>query len=104
MDTKNQENNQGNNLGNGQGNNQGNNQGNGQGNTPSPPSRPGSPPPNDDNGSDHDHDCPPEPCVPHEFDMTLEIKPIVRLCIAKPDVKIKRNNALCICTPCKDKP
>ena len=82
------------------------------------PSRPGTPP-NDngsdhssdngsdhssDNGSDHGHKCPPEPCVPHEFDMTVELKPVVKLCIAKPDVKIKRNNAVCICTPCKDKP
>ena len=96
--------------------NQGNGQGNGKGNGNTPlvdpavivspvPSRPGTPPSDNgsDNGSDHDHKCPPEPCVPHEFDMTVEIKPVVKLCIAKPDVKIKRNNAVCICTPCKDK-
>ena len=96
-----------NNQVNGNGNGGNGNQGNGGGTKPpsQPPSRPGSPSPsNDDNEShhsNHDHDCPPEPCFPHEFDMTLEIKPIVNLCIAKPYVKIKRNNAICICTPCK---
>jgi len=101
----------------GNGNGQGN--GNGKGNGNPPPNDDngnGNPPPNDDsgsdngsdsgsdNGSDHDHKCPPEPCVPHEFDMTVEIRPVVKLCIAKPDVKIKQNNAVCKCTPCKDKP
>jgi hypothetical protein len=46
-----------------------------------------------------DDECPPEPCVPHEFDMTLEIKPNVKLCIGKPNVTVK-NHAVCICTPC----
>ena len=48
-------------------------------------------------------DCKPEPCVPTKFDMTLEILPVVTLCISKPTVKVK-NNAICICKPCKPKP
>jgi hypothetical protein len=34
--------------------------------------------------------------------MTLEIKPVIKLCISKPDVYVK-NNAVCICAPCVKK-
>lgn len=47
-------------------------------------------------------DCKPEPCVPTPFDMTLEILPIVTLCVQKPVIKVK-NNAICICKPCEKK-
>ena len=63
--------------------------------TPTPTPAPAPPTPADD-------DCVPEPCVPTTFDMTLELKPVVKLCIDKPDVYIK-NNAICICTPCSKK-
>lgn len=45
-------------------------------------------------------DCKPEPCVPTPVDVTLEILPVITLCVQKPFVKIK-NNAVCICKPCK---
>jgi len=48
-------------------------------------------------------DCKPEPCIPTPVDMTLEILPVVTLCVQKPFIKIK-NNAVCICKPCKKPP
>jgi hypothetical protein len=48
-------------------------------------------------------ECKPEPCVPTPVDMTLEILPVVTLCVQKPFIKIK-NNAVCICKPCKSAP
>lgn len=45
-------------------------------------------------------ECKPEPCVPTPVDITLEILPVVTLCVQKPFIKIK-NNAVCICKPCK---
>jgi hypothetical protein len=47
-------------------------------------------------------ECEPEPCVPTEVPITLEIAPIIKLCVDKPTVFLK-NNAECICTPCKEK-
>lgn len=52
---------------------------------------------------DYDACCEPEPCVPTEVDISLEIKPVIKLCVSKPLIKLK-NNAVCICTPCKPKP
>lgn len=46
------------------------------------------------------HVCPPEPCEPILVPMNLEIKPDITLCIDKPKITLK-NNAVCICTPCK---
>ena len=48
-------------------------------------------------------DCEPEPCVPTPVDITLELAPVIKLCIQKPFIKIK-NNAVCICKPCKKPP
>ena len=47
-------------------------------------------------------ECDPEPCVPTEVPITLEILPKITLCVDKPTVFLK-NNAVCICTPCKEK-
>lgn len=47
--------------------------------------------------------CEPEPCVPTPVDMTLELVPVVTLCVQKPSIKLK-NNAVCICKPCKKPP
>lgn len=44
--------------------------------------------------------CEPEPCIPQEVEMNVEIQPVVTLCINKPTIRLK-NNAKCICTPCK---
>jgi len=49
---------------------------------------------------EYDVCCPLEKCVPTQVDISLEIKPIIKLCISKPDIILK-NNAICICTPCK---
>ena len=49
-------------------------------------------------------DCTPGPCVPTEFDMNMELKPIVKLSISKPAVSIIRNNAICVCEPCATQP
>lgn len=46
--------------------------------------------------------CEPEPCIPQEVQMNVELQPVVTLCINKPIIKLK-NNAVCICTPCKEK-
>ncbi len=46
-------------------------------------------------------ECPPEPCEPILVPMNLEIKPDITLCIDKPKITLK-NNAVCICTPCKE--
>jgi hypothetical protein len=45
-------------------------------------------------------ECPPEPCEPILVPMNLEIQPDITLCIDKPKITLK-NNAVCICTPCK---
>jgi hypothetical protein len=47
-------------------------------------------------------ECDPVPCVPTEVPITLEINPIIKLCVDKPKVFLK-NNAVCICKPCKEK-
>jgi hypothetical protein len=46
-----------------------------------------------------DPPCEPKPCVPTEVPITLEIAPVIKLCVDKPSVTLK-NNAECICTPC----
>lgn len=46
--------------------------------------------------------CEPQPCVPTEVPITLEIVPVIKLCVDKPTVTLK-NNAVCICTPCVEK-
>lgn len=45
-------------------------------------------------------ECPPKPCEPILVPMNLEIQPDITLCIDKPKITLK-NNAVCICTPCK---
>jgi len=57
-----------------------------------PPADPPVDPPEDE--------CPPEPCEPILVPMNLEIQPDITLCIDKPKITLK-NNAVCICTPCK---
>jgi hypothetical protein len=47
-------------------------------------------------------ECPPKPCEPILVPMNLEIQPDITLCIDKPKITLK-NNAVCICTPCKEK-
>ena len=47
-----------------------------------------------------EEDCEPKPCEPTLVPMTLEIEPVITLCVKKPSVTLK-NNAVCICTPCK---
>lgn len=48
-----------------------------------------------------DPPCEPKPCVPTEVPITLEIAPVIKLCIDKPTVTLK-NNAECICKPCNE--
>ena len=61
--------------------------------TPVPPEDPPVPP--------EDPPCEPKPCVPTEVPITLEIAPVIKLCIDKPTVTLK-NNAECICKPCNE--
>jgi len=65
---------------------------------PTPPTVPPAAPPADP--VPPEDECPPEPCEPILVPMNLEIKPDITLCIDKPKITLK-NNAVCICTPCK---
>jgi len=58
------------------------------------------PPPADPPADPPVDECPPEPCEPILVPMNLEIQPDITLCIDKPKITLK-NNAVCICTPCK---
>ena len=60
------------------------------------------PPPADPPADPPVDECPPEPCEPILVPMNLEIQPDITLCIDKPKITLK-NNAVCICTPCKEK-
>jgi len=49
-----------------------------------------------------DPDCPPEPCEIIAVPMNVEIQPNITIFVDKPKITLK-NNAVCICTPCKEK-